>query len=118
MKTKALIVIVLSLFCGKAVGETIEFEVPFPESNTTPVYMPAKPDSVRLSRKKFAKFKAVASTGFEAEKEVAFNEAVKLWEEVLSFKRPVQIESKFGKVSSGMAYICLLYTSRYRGAYV
>lgn len=108
MKTKALIVIVLSLFCGKGVGETIEFEVPFPESNTTPVYMPAKPDSVRLSRKKFAKFKAVASTGFEAEKEVAFNEAVKLWEEVLSFKRPVQIESKFGKVSSGMAYIVSL----------
>lgn len=108
MKTKALIVIVLSLFCGKAVGETIEFEVPFPESNTTPVYMPAKPDSVRLSRKKFAKFKAVASTGFEAEKEVAFNEAVKLWEEVLSFKRPVQIESKFGKVSNGIGYIVSL----------
>lgn len=108
MKTNLLILIVFLLFCGTVAGETIEFEVPFPGSNATPVYMPARPDSVRLSCKKFAKFKAVASTGFEAEKEVAFNEAVKLWEEVLSFKRPVQIESKFGNVSNGIAYIVSL----------
>ena len=108
MKTRLFAFIISLLFYGQIVGETIEFEVPFPECNTTPVYLPTKPDSVRLSRKKFAKFKAVTSTGFEAEKEVAFNEAVKLWEEVLSFKRPVQIESKFGKVSSGMAYLVSL----------
>ena len=108
MKTRLFAFIISLLFYEQVVGETIEFEVPFPECNTTPVYLPTKPDSMRLSRKKFAKFKAVTSTGFEAEKEVAFNEAVKLWEEVLSFKRPVQIESKFGKVSSGMAYLVSL----------
>lgn len=108
MKTRLFAFIISLLFYGQVIGETIEFEVPFPESNTTPVYMPTKPDSMRLSRKKFAKFKAVTSTGFEAEKEVAFNEAIKLWEEVLSFKRPVQIESKFGKVSNGMAYLVSL----------
>lgn len=37
MKTNLLILIVFLLFCGTVAGETIEFEVPFPGSNATPL---------------------------------------------------------------------------------